>query len=275
MPHLPDHEIHDPELIAAYAAGDATGPALDTAAALVATCPGCAELHRDLRAIAAALPAMPAPVRRRDFRLSAGTAASLRPTGWGGFVALLAGPRFSLAAPLGAGLATLGLAGLLLGSGGLPLAGSASQAQAPAVDTAASAAGGAGAASQPSPVAVTGPAGAPVAGAAAVDGEPSERPVALVPEAASSVAPGPSSDGRFSVDGAPVPAPVPTATARDDTTVALVPAQASPPGDQVPKSAAQPVAPAGQDAWPQALGIVLIVAGASLIGLRAASRRLA
>ena len=55
------HAAHDPLLVAAYAAGDATGAELETATALVAACAACAALHHDLRAIAAALPAMPAP----------------------------------------------------------------------------------------------------------------------------------------------------------------------------------------------------------------------
>ncbi len=126
MPHLPDHVTHDPELIAAYAAGDATGPALDQAADLVAACTECADLHRDLRAISTALPELPAPVRPRDFRLTPEQAASLRPVGWRGVLAAFAAPRFRLAAPLGAGLAAAGLAGLLLASPGALLPGAAS-----------------------------------------------------------------------------------------------------------------------------------------------------
>jgi hypothetical protein len=118
MPHLPDHVTHDPELIAAYAAGDAAGPALDQAADLVASCTECAELHRDLRAISTALPELPAAVRRRDFRLTPEQAAALRPAGWRGVLAAFAAPRFRLAAPLGAGLTAAGLAGLLLASPG-------------------------------------------------------------------------------------------------------------------------------------------------------------
>src|SRR5262249_6153086 len=124
MPHLPDHQTHDPELIAAYAAGDATGPALAEATELVAACARCAELHRDLRAITAALPELPAPVRPRDFRLTAEQAAELRPRGWRGLLETLAGPRFRLAAPLGTGLAALGIVALLVAPGSLPLAGS-------------------------------------------------------------------------------------------------------------------------------------------------------
>ncbi len=127
MPHLPpSHADHDPLAIAAYAAGDATGPELDDALALVAACADCASLHHDLRAIAAALPALPAPARTRDFRLSPEQAASLRPAGWRRLLAPFAGPKFAFAGPVGAGLATLGLAGFLVaGSFGVPLAATA------------------------------------------------------------------------------------------------------------------------------------------------------
>ena len=83
MPHIPDnvHDTHDLELVAAHAAGDAQGPALDQAMALVAGCTECAALHHDLRAIAAAMPELPAPVRPRDFRLTPEQAASRTRTG--------------------------------------------------------------------------------------------------------------------------------------------------------------------------------------------------
>ena len=118
------HADHDPVLVATYAAGDATGAELATATALVAGCAACAALHHDLRAIATALPLMPAPHRTRDFRLTAEQAASLRSTGWRRLLAPFAGPRFAFAAPLGSGLAALGLAGILLAGTGLPLGGS-------------------------------------------------------------------------------------------------------------------------------------------------------
>jgi hypothetical protein len=125
MPHLPDsqHPDHDLELIAAYAAGDATGPELDRATALVATCEDCAALHHDLRSIAAAMPAMPAPVRSRDFRLTPEQAAELSPRGIRGLLATLSGPKFSFATPVGTGLAALGIVGVLVASGGLPVGG--------------------------------------------------------------------------------------------------------------------------------------------------------
>jgi hypothetical protein len=133
MPHptpSPDHAGHDPLLVAAYAAGDATGARLDAAAALVATCAACGALHHDLRAIARALPAVaatPPSPRPRDFRLTADQAASLRPSGWRRLLAPLAGPSFAFARPLGTGLATIGLAGILVaGASGIPLGGAAS-----------------------------------------------------------------------------------------------------------------------------------------------------
>ena len=124
------HADHDPLAVAAYAAGDATGSELDDALALVAACADCATLHHDLRSIAAAMPALPAPVRTRDFRLTPEQAASLRPAGWRRLLAPLAGPKFAFAGPLGTGLATLGIAGFLVaGSLGLPVAGTASAPQ--------------------------------------------------------------------------------------------------------------------------------------------------
>ncbi len=146
---------------------------------LVAACPECAALHRDLRAIAAALPELPVAVRRRDFRLTEDQAAALRPAGWRRFVAVLAGPRFSFAAPLGTGLATIGIAVLVVsGSLGLPFAaggaataeravsGQRFSAQSPLPSAAAAALDGPGAAaSQPAPQSA--PTSAPAAATAA------------------------------------------------------------------------------------------------------------
>jgi hypothetical protein len=117
-PHARQHADHDPLLVAAFAAGDAAGRDLADAEALVADCSECAALHRDVRAIATALPVTSAPVRRRDFRITAEQAAALRPRGLARLLAPLASARFAFAGPAGAGLAALGLAGILL-SGGL------------------------------------------------------------------------------------------------------------------------------------------------------------
>jgi len=117
MPAPSDHAAHDPLLVAAHAAGDASGADLERAAALLASCPECARLHRDLRALPLALASAPSPSRPRDFRLTAEQAASLRaPSGWRRLLAPLSGAR-SAAGPLAASLAALGLAGLVLGGG--------------------------------------------------------------------------------------------------------------------------------------------------------------
>jgi hypothetical protein len=138
MPHVPDHQTdHDPLLVAAYAAGDAEGDGLDRARELVATCTECAVLHHDLRAIAAAMPATPAPARTRDFRLSPEQAAQLRPAGWRRLLAPLAGPRFAFAAPLGGSLAALGIAGILVaGLASTPIAGTGGAYEATSAGTA-------------------------------------------------------------------------------------------------------------------------------------------
>ena len=202
MPHLPDHVTHDPELIAAYAAGDATGTALEEAADLVAACTECAELHRDLRAISTALPELPAPVRPRDFRLTPEQAASLRPAGWRGVLAAFAAPRFRLAAPLGAGLAAAGLAGLPAREPGRPPAGCASGEATTAIEApgqanqpsaaAASEGGNAGGAALAAPAAPSAAASAPVASDKERDGaaiQPVPAAGGAAPSAAASSAP--------------------------------------------------------------------------------------
>src|SRR4051794_11317866 len=108
---LTPHGAHDTLLIAAHAAGDTTDEEGRQAADLVATCEACATLHADLIAIAAATPVLPAPLRSRDYRLTPEQAAKLRPTARRRLLAALGSTRFAFAAPLGATLATLGLAG--------------------------------------------------------------------------------------------------------------------------------------------------------------------
>jgi len=120
MPHVPDrHTDHDLALVAAAVddpAGELTDAQRATLAELLAACAECRRLQVDLRALAAATAALPAPPRRRDYRITAGQAARLRPTGLRGILATLASSRFSFAAPVGTALATLGLVGLLVAS---------------------------------------------------------------------------------------------------------------------------------------------------------------
>ena len=108
------HTAHDAELVAGLAAGDLSGRERAAAERLVATCSRCSVLHADLIAITAATAALPAVARTRDFRLTAADAARLH-SPWRRWSAGLARPRFAFAQPLGVALATMGLAGLLVG----------------------------------------------------------------------------------------------------------------------------------------------------------------
>jgi len=117
------HEHHDPLLISAHAAGDTEGTDRDRATQLVAACAACVSLHEDLRALASAVHELPPAVRSRPFTLSARDAARLD-SPWRRLAGAFAGDRFRLARPVGAGLASLGLAGLLISSlPGIPLGG--------------------------------------------------------------------------------------------------------------------------------------------------------
>jgi hypothetical protein len=138
MPHLHEaiaasHDRHDTLLVAALAAGDLADTDRDPALALTATCADCATLHADLVAIARATATLPPPISAagRDFRLTPAQAADLRRTGWRRF--LPSAGSVPLARPLGAALATFGIAGLLIGTQPLGfVGGSATSAPSPA-----------------------------------------------------------------------------------------------------------------------------------------------
>ena len=241
MPHLPDsqHPDHDLELIAAYAAGDATGLELDRATALVAACTDCAALHHDLRSIATAMPELPSPARTRDFRLTPEQAAELRPKGIRGLLATLSGPRFSFATPVGTGLAALGIVGVLVASGGLPAgSGGADREEAAAQDvrSAASAA--------PEAQGAYAAGAQPAASAAASAGS----------DTSGEVAPGASDVAQKAGAG---PAAMP-----------------SPDADDVTNDAQEAAASPAQDPW-LGVAIVLVFAGAALVAARLVARRLA
>lgn len=135
MPHDPDvrstshdpHDAHDPILVAALAAGDLAGTDRDLALDRTRTCADCRTLHDDLVALARATASAAPPIatRPRDFRLTPADAARLRPMGWRRLVAAFSAPRLTVARPLGIGLTTLGLAGLLIGNVQLAPGGSA------------------------------------------------------------------------------------------------------------------------------------------------------
>ena len=211
MPHLPDsqHPDHDLELIAAYAAGDATGPELEHASALIASCGDCAALHHDLRSIAAAMPELPAPARTRDFRLTPEQAAELRPKGLRGLLATLSGPRFSFATPVGTALAALGIVGVLVASGGLPV-GSGSTA-APQPETAALEASPAAASAAPEAHGAYAAGAQPAESAAASAGSDTSGEVAAAPsDVALKAATGPAATPDADVDDVAIGAQAPT-----------------------------------------------------------------
>lgn len=115
-----DHATHDRLLIAAHAAGDLDGSDLARAERLLSACADCRVLADDLRSIVAALPTAAVPRRPRDFRLRVSD-VDARPAAdrLSRLQASVDAFRRSLS-PVGAGLATIGIAGLLLaGSSGL------------------------------------------------------------------------------------------------------------------------------------------------------------
>jgi len=277
------HATHDPELVAAYAAGDASGSDLVAAEGLVAGCTECAALHRDLRAIMTALPRLPMPARTRDFRLTQAQADAIGPSRLRRLLAPLAGARFAFAGPAGAGLAALGLAGILL-SGGLNV-------QPPGASTANTAGG----APETSGSNRTGSQGFAAAQSAGPSGQ-----AAVVDQAAVSAAPSSAASTPTSVKGpAGVAPPEPTSSPKDAIRPAATvpapslnnvanfgPANGAGSGEgasvapQAPApsnaSAAAPPAPGAPTTSPVAeLGLGLLAAGFLLAAMRWAARRFA
>ena len=111
----PDHANHDLALIAGHAAGDLAVSERISAETLLRSCTDCADLRRDLIAIASAtrgLPtAAPAP---RDFRLDAAQAARLRRGSWLRTILRPFGAAQAGVRPTAAALTSLGRAGLLV-----------------------------------------------------------------------------------------------------------------------------------------------------------------
>jgi hypothetical protein len=111
-----EHAQHDLDLIAGHAAGDLTDTQRMRADALLESCASCADLRRDLVAIASATRALPPTPAPRDFQLSPVQAARLRRGGWiKSLLRPFAAPR-SPARPMALAFTSLGLAGLLVTS---------------------------------------------------------------------------------------------------------------------------------------------------------------
>jgi hypothetical protein len=263
VPYLPHTSPdHDETLIAQLAAADLPEDDRDgrQARSLVADCPGCAELLADLRAIVSATAELPAPRRTRDFRLTEADAARLRPAGWRGLLARLASPSFAFTRPLATGLATLGIAGLVLASLPAGLGGSAASAPEAGLN-----AGGspAGAQDTRGSYASAAPSAAP---APAYEGpvlsSPDGRTAASVPpEAGSSPAGGGVTGSGGSKNGAtPGTAAGPTAPADTSGSGAI--------GEREDAGAGGPPPLV-------ILSVVLLAAGLGLGGLRLIARRVA
>ena len=194
------HDRHDPMLVAALAASDLAGTDRDRAIALTRSCAECATLHDDLLALARATAAAPPPIatRPRDFTLTVADAARLRPTGWRRRVAGLSSWRSVASRPLGVGLATLGLVGLLVGNINIQLSLGGATAGAPPVAPTTVERGAAPAASAGSTGMVQDTAGGSSKGAASL--EPGAYPVSA----------GQSPASRYESYGAAVATGLPT-----------------------------------------------------------------
>jgi len=251
------HADHDELWLVAYAAGDLPDRERVAAEELVRACPDCARLVEELRLIRAATASLPAPRRRRDFRLTAADAARLRPRGWRRLLVPLAGPRFAFSQPLGAGLVTIGIALLLLTTVPWSLPGSAS-APAPM-------AGGAATESAADKV-------APLAGAEAAPSQaPSEVPPAAAPL-------GPAGGPGTAPTAEPAPAGSEPAEGVAAAPLASAPAPSEGARSFAAQSSAQePFRRAAETTGPPPLllvGALLLVAGIGLFVLRWGVRRL-
>ena len=111
----PNHPDHDLTLIAAHTAGDLSDPERMRAQGLIDTCGACADLHRDLTAIAAATRSLPTRATApRDFRLTPEQASQLRRRGWLRSILAPFGTGRSAVRPIAAAFTSLGIAGLLV-----------------------------------------------------------------------------------------------------------------------------------------------------------------
>ena len=223
------HHRHDTMLVAALAANDLVSADRDQATALIRSCDECALLHDDLLALARATAAAPPPIatRPRDFTLTPADVARLRPNGWRRLVAAASSWGSIASRPLGVGLATLGLAGLLIGNVSLSLGGSAASLPLGATTTVQ---GGA----VPAATAVSGSAEDAVRGS-------SKGAASQAPNAANPVAAGQSPASRYETYGAAIASSLPA----DLHAVPIAPPTA---GDQAAPSAAGAVDLSSRDA---------------------------
>jgi len=272
-PHTPAAEAADhAALIVALDAGDLSGPDRDRAGALAASCAGCGALLGDLAAIRGALPDVPVPPRRRDYRLTDEDVARLRPTGWRRALDWLAAPRSSVR-PLATGLATMGVVGLLLTASLPGLGGGAATITTDQERVEAPAAGGAG---QAEDFTTTGPAL-----------ESTAAPAPAVTEAAPWASAAPEPVGAPGATSAPEATAAPAAVGAPDASGPAVMAPGAPsPGPDAERNATAGAAddaggklgaaPAGNDAGLPVgvlISLVLLGSGIALFVARALALR--
>ena len=129
-PQRSEHNRHDRLLIARFAANDASASERDQARQLVTDCTDCSRLFADVRLISAAVADLPAPTRRRDFRLTPQQAAEVRGSWLDGFLRRFAAGGIPALRPLAGVALSIGLALAVVGTG-LPLPNAAMPASAP------------------------------------------------------------------------------------------------------------------------------------------------
>jgi hypothetical protein len=121
---LPDgHALHDRLLVARAAGGDLDPEDRAVADDLLAACPDCRALARELKTLRASAAALPTARRTRDFRLSAAQAQRARGGVLERLLTPLAGPSFGFLQPLAGVVAALGLFLLVVNSVPLTMTG--------------------------------------------------------------------------------------------------------------------------------------------------------
>ena len=137
-PIRPDeHDLHERLLVVRFATDDELEPAeAARARALVASCPGCAALASDVKAISRATATSLTPSRPRDFRLTPEQAAAAHGSRIRRWLGGLTSPGMGTLRPLAGAAVALGLL-LVVAGGGLPGFGGASPARDSSAGTAA------------------------------------------------------------------------------------------------------------------------------------------
>lgn len=185
----PDHDRHDPELIAGLAArtADTSDPDIAAARELVRRCAGCRDLLSDLIALQVALPTTATPSRPRDFSLTVADAHRLRAGGWRRVLSFVGSARDSVSRPLAIAFTTIGVVALVITAAppfsfGMATSGAAPRAAAPI---------------EAAPMASAAPAAAPSIAAPAPSAAPSAAAAALSPAATSAEAAAPAASAQL------------------------------------------------------------------------------